>query len=423
MSKKKGSILAVTYALAAFVALGGYAWAGHNSLEDYRLAAKYSSGRAFEETVRAVDAMSQALAKSVYATDGSMCGRICSEAYASAAAAEAAMSTLPFSTQELEKISAFLNVAGDYTYTLCSQAAEEGFTREQIETLTDMSARAAELSETLMELRGHVNDGSVIMDSREARLQNVNGEGEVEKLSSRLLAYEESLQPAAELAYDGMYGIVREQKPLGGLSEEEQRSLAAQYAGVDAQELQPAYEYEGDEGVRSYWAGDKLVSVGAQGIISLAQSRLVSESKIEQEEALEIARDYLRKHGFEQLEFKDGQVNGAVAIMRFCKVEDEAVCLDNTLTVSVALDDGSIYGFNSAKYSAESSGASFEIEAEEAESKLPRGLELQESRKVIIKSAGERDQACYELRCTDGEDRQVKIYVDAATGKQCRIEL
>ena len=421
--KKKGTILAVTYATAAILSLGIYAYVSQGSLADYRLAAKYSSSRAFEETVGAVNTMSKALAKSVYATDGSMCGKICSEAYASAMAAEAAMATLPFSTQELEQISAFLNVAGDYTYTLCSEAAENGFTEEQVQTLTDMSARAAQLADTLQELRGSVNNGSILMDSREARLSNVGNDDDAETLSSRLLAYEQSLQPAAEIEYDGMYGASQKSTDKLRLTEGEMKTLAAEYAGVDQAELEPAYEYEGAEGRRSFWAGERLISVGPSGVESMSQSRLVGESLVSQEEALEIAKDYLRQRGFDALELKDSRVNGAVCLFEFCKASDEALCLDNTLSLSVALDDGSIYGFNAVNFDAEDVEAVFDISLEDAEATLPQGLELTDSRKVIIQSAGGRDQACYELSCTNENDRPVKIYVDASTGKQCRIEL
>ena len=206
-TKKKTAILAASYLTAALLALGFWAWTGHSRLADYRLAAKYSSGRAFDETVRSVEALSQALAKSVYAADAGMCGRICSEAYANALAAETALSTLPFSTQELEQISAFLNVAGDYAYTLGYESAREGFSQEQLENLTELSASAAEFSDLLRQLQAGVGEGSVVMDSREVRLNNVDGQPEgTELLSARLAAYEQSFRAPAELKYDGLYG-------------------------------------------------------------------------------------------------------------------------------------------------------------------------------------------------------------------------
>lgn len=418
--RKRGVLLASIYAAAAIAVLGGCVYVSHNSLSGYRLAAKYSSGRAFEETVHAVDGLSQALEKSVYATDGSMCAKICGEAYANAQAAEAALSTLPFATQELEKVSGFLNVAGDYAYTLCSQAAEQGFTREQVETLSRMAGTAAEMAQSLQELRGGLNDGSVMMDSRELRLINV-GEENTEKLSDRLLAYEESFQPQERPEYDGMYGI-RKKSVQGRLSEEEMRTLAAEYAGVEPEELESAYEYRGEEGRRCFTAGETTVNVSSAGVESLSQSRLVGESRVEPEKAERIAADYLKARGYRSMELKESAVSGALCMMKFAKVEDGAVCLDNTVSVSVALDDGSIYSFDAAEYSADPAKAVWNTDRETAQEKLPEGLKAEACRKVILRSAGDRDQACYEFRCDDG-GREVRVYVDAATGEQCRIEL
>ena len=123
MSEKLKKVLSV-YACAAIAVLGLCVGIGQARLKDFRLAARYSSARAFEETVGAVNDLSLSLQKSLYATDAGMCARICSDVCADARAAEAALSTLPFSTVELAEVSGFLGVAGDYAYTLCGEAGD-----------------------------------------------------------------------------------------------------------------------------------------------------------------------------------------------------------------------------------------------------------------------------------------------------------
>lgn len=420
MSKKLKIVLA-TYVSAAIVVLGLCTWVEHNSLADYRLAAKYSSGRAFEETVGAVDGLSRALEKSVYATDGGMCSRICSEAYANALAAETAMSTLPFSTQELEQIAAFLNVAGDYAYTLSRQTSQDGFTEEQVETLTGMSSTAAALAESLRSLQGSVNGGDVTMDSREARLMNVGLDDGTEKLSARLLQYEAEFQPMAEFIYDGRFSPQEEEESLGRLDEQEMLAMAAEFAGVEQEELKKEYDYQGEDGRSCYSARGMTICVSPAGVESMSQSRLVGESALSQEEAERIAGDFLEEKGYEELELDRSSINGAVASMRFVRLENGAVCLDDTLSISVALDDGSIYSFNAVDYSGEETGAEWAVSREEAETAIPGSLSVSDMRKVILKSPGGQNLSCYEFSCTDGEQRQVVIYVDAATGKQCEI--
>lgn len=418
---KKMKIVLTTYISAAIIVLGLCTWVEHNSLADYRLAAKYSAGQAFEETVSAVDGLSRALEKSVYATDGGMCSRICSEAYANALAAETAMSTLPFSTQELEQIAAFLNVAGDYAYTLSRQTSQEGFTEEQVETLTEMSATAAALAESLRSLQGSVNGGDVTMDSRELRLMNVGLDDGTEKLSARLLQYESEFQPMAEFIYDGKFSPKDEEDSLGRLDEQEMQAMAAEFAGLKQEELKKEYDYQGENGRSCYSARGITICVSPAGVESMSQSRLVGESALSQEEAEEIAENFLKERGFEELELDKSGINGAVASMRFVRVEDGAVCLDDTLSISVALDDGSIYSFNAVDFSREETGAEWTVSQEEAEQALPESLSVSNSRKVILKSPGGQDLACYEFDCLDGEERQILIYMDASTGKQCEI--
>ena len=124
---KKTLTVAATYTAAVVIALAVCTFVFSGSLKKYRLAVDFSSQQAFEETVGAVSNLSTALEKTGYATDRDMCARLCAEIYADALSAEAALSTLPFSTQELEQISGYLNQTGDYAYTVCATVAEDGF--------------------------------------------------------------------------------------------------------------------------------------------------------------------------------------------------------------------------------------------------------------------------------------------------------
>ena len=121
----KAKQLIIIYTVSALAVLSVLSAVLYARLSDYRLAASYGSAQAFETTVSAVDGMSLALKKSLYATDEVLGRILCSQVYAKALAAEASMSSLPFSTQELEQLSAFLNKAGDYARSLCAQGDNE----------------------------------------------------------------------------------------------------------------------------------------------------------------------------------------------------------------------------------------------------------------------------------------------------------
>ena len=201
MSQKARRILGI-YAAAAIAMLAVYSCVSHVRLENYRLIAKYSSQRAFEETAASVQELSEALGKGVYAVDAGMCAQVCSDIQAAAQSAEAAMATLPFTTQELSRTAGFLGTAGDYAMSLARQDGE--FTGEQRETLRSLSDKASEFSALLQELRGSINDGEVMIDRQERRLQNVGEDGGV-TLSARLTEYEGDFEMPDLPEYEGRY--------------------------------------------------------------------------------------------------------------------------------------------------------------------------------------------------------------------------
>lgn len=420
--KRRSKVRILSFVLAGAAALGLSHAADRSALDGYRLAARYSAGHAFEETVSSVDALAQALQKSLYATGGSMCARLCSEAFARAEAAESSLSVLPFATQELEQLSGFLNLAGDYAYSLVSAGTEQGFSEEQRQQLQSLSDAAADFAGQLRQLQGSLNRGELRLDSRETPLVNVLPEDETPPLSAGLLACEEDFTPPEPFAYDGRYGCREEKKARGSLTESEMQALAADFAGVEPEELKLAYQYEGTEGRRCYRAGDLYLCVSRAGVESLSQTRLVPEAKLSLEEARQIAEDFLREKGYEDLSLGSLGSSANLALMRFDRTEGDVQCLDNFIALAVALDDGSLYQFSAADYCPDPIRAVWTVDEEQARAALPEALAESESRKVLIKSPGGRDLACYAFRGQGAEGRELTVYVDAATGEQCRIE-
>ena len=419
MSKKMKQILAI-YTVAALVTLSLLCAIGYAHLTQLRRTAAYASRASFEAMVRSVDAMGTALQQSLYATDGGLCGSLCGEISASASAAEASLSALPFDTQELEQVSGFVNRAGDYAYSISPQAGEEGFTPEQQQQLADFAAQAGDFAALLRDLQTEVNNGLLTLDSREQRLQNV-GREEEKLLSAALLDYRLGYD-GEELNYDGKY-TAKEQQPAGDLSPEQAKELAARAAGVEPRELKEEYDYTGPDGRRCYSAGEVVLCVSSRGLESLAQTRLVSESSISLEQARQAAVKFLEQLELEELALVSYNDSGTVASFNFAQTQDEALRLDSGVKVSVALDDGSIYAYNAVNYSTQSAQVSWNVGEEEARTRLPENVSCEGSRKVILRSAGERDLPCYAFNCVDSQGQGLTIYVNADTGKQCRIDI
>ena len=416
---KRAKIRLTTYICAAILTLSAYSFISRSRLADYRLAARHSSQLSFQEMVGAVDAMSKALEKSLYATDGSMCSSICAQIYAGSQAAQATMATLPFSTQELERISGFVGLAGDYAYTLCRVAAVNGFTDEQRQNLSAMAETAGTFAQALRTLQNNLNDGIISMDSRERELANVGIDSELTRLSAELKNTESQFPEGEQLVYDGKYSY-EEKKQYQAVSEEQTRQSAAEFLHVPPEQLRLEYEYEGG-GRRCYSLDSRSICTDAMGVETMTDSRLVSERKIDTGAAEQIASEFLQRAGFENMQLSESREHGAVAAMCFVCTQEDAACLDSCVNIAIALDDGSIYAFDATGMRTSDEKLQWTVTKEEAEQNLPAGLSLLESRKVSYKSPGGSSVPCYELKCSNEKGGEVKLYINAETGKQQEI--
>ena len=270
-------------------------------------------------------------------------------------------------------------------------------------------------------MQAGLNAGELRYDTREKRLRNVGAEpGEL--LSARLLDYQAGLTPTERFDYDGRYGCEKEPRP-GYLTEEEMQRAAADFVGAAPEALTLLYRCEGTEGRRCYRFEDSFLCVSRRGVESMTQTRLVEEAIISEAEARGIAEDFLHVRGYEGLVPAGAENSGTVLSLLFCSTQDGAERPDNRVRVAVALDDGSLYSFSAEDYCEEAALVSWEVEQEEAEATLPETLTVKETRRLILKSAGGRDLACYAFFCQDEEGAGVTVCVDAVSGRQIRIEL
>lgn len=414
----KAKRLILIYMVSALVTLSVVAAVAYRELGGHRRSASNSSARAFEAAVTAVDDMGRAMKKSGYVSGAALGRSLCARSYAEALAAEAAISTLPFSTQELEQLSGFLNRAGDYCYSLCAQADDE-LSEEQRKNLTAMSIKADEFCAQLRQMQAALYDGSLSMDTELTAPYNVGLEN-LNLLSAALLDYEHGFEAPEEFSYDGQFSPVSKAEEAA-IDADSAKRAAAMAAGVEPRELMEEECYE-NQSHRCYSLGSLFMCVGKNGLESMAQSRLVGSAEIEPAQAEKTAEDFLSMLGYKNLAVSEKSDKGRVMSYEFCPVQDGAIRLDEGIKISIAMDDGSVYGFDATKYSDEAAELKWNVDEEQARSTLLPELECTSSRKVIIKSAGGSRTAAYELSCTAPDGTQLKLYVDASDGRQCKIE-
>ena len=414
--------LVLIYTLAALIALTAYAFAAARQLDRLRLTAGLESARAFEAAVNAAEGLSETLTKISFVTDEALGKSLCAQAYADALSAETALSVLPFDTQELEKLQGFLGRAGDYIESLCALTQTQ-LPDEHREHLRSFGDAAADFAGQLRAMQARLHEGSILMDTREQRLPNVD-DGGTQKLSALLLGYENGFTAPEEFAYEGQYSPAQELSG-GTLSDAEAMELAARAADVEPRELREEYDYEGPDGRRCYSAGGLLLGVSSRGLEFMGRSRLVSRAELSREQAREKAEAFLTRMGYEDLALYEAGGGENVAVFVYAPTQEGVMRPDDALRISIALDDGSVYALDATRYSSRAAELSWDTDEESALATLPPGTEAASARRLIMKSPGGTYLPCWELTIPgEGESGPAaRVYVDARTGRQCRVEI
>ena len=132
---------------ALVIGVGAYAWTLDSRLENAGRVTSAYGGSAMGEFTGALSELNEAMSESRYATNSALVSTLCAKAAANAASAVTALSSLPYSTQELEALSQYLNGAGDYALYLAAQAAEgRTLTAQELENLTALGEAVREIS-------------------------------------------------------------------------------------------------------------------------------------------------------------------------------------------------------------------------------------------------------------------------------------
>ena len=408
----------VSFAAAALVALGLFSAVSWGHLLVYRRQTAVDADRAFEETVGALDGLSESLQKSLYAADGPMAAKVCAEIYADAGRAGTALSALPFSTVEMEELRRFISLSGDYAYTLCREAAEQGFTEEQRDNLAALSGTAQELAGSLDAMHSELRDGLLTMDSREKQVANIL-ERAPDFLSARLGGYAQDFPAAQPLRYAGQYSA-KEPQEAEAADEARARELAAALLGCEPGEAEIAARFEDGARLLLTW-DDRTVTVTAAGVESLRSSRLVSERSLSDSDAKAAAEEALRALGYEGLRWEESTRRGNILELRGSAESEGVAGLDREIAVSVALDDGSIYALDLSAAAGEAAESGWAFSEDEAKARVPAGLKLRAARRVTVAGPDGQSLACWELDCLNEQGTRVRLYFNGDTGQQEQI--
>ena len=287
------------------------------------------------------------------------------------------------------------------------------------ENLAALAPVAAELIDSMRSLHGSLRDGALTMDSREKQIANVLDETP-SFLGEQLMSYAQGFSGVDAPVYPGQYSA-REPEQKTPVDEAEARRLAAALLGCEEASLTLTGQNE-DRSRVLLSLDTKPVTVTAQGVESMRDARIVSESRIGEREARAAAEQALAALGCADLTLEETQRRGNVLDLRYSAASNGVNALDRSLAVSVALDDGSVCALSLS--AGDDEGGEDEGEAwtePDWDQLLPASLTLENTRRVSIAGPEGASIPCYELNCRMAEGKRVRIYLNAQNPRQEEI--
>lgn len=385
--------------------------------------------RAFYELTENVEKIDVALMKAALASDSYQLIKTAAAIRECSAFAISDLSELSSGDSGAEKITAFLNQAGDYTKSLALIHSDGSApSKEESETFLKLSRHASKLKEALLKIKSQVSSGEMSLYEAEKAIPTF-GDGITNIETEKFKDYE-------ALNYDGPFSEhmnTLDSVMLKTLPEESAETalkkamdcLGGKVVLVLSEETDgviPSYVFIGDSQNAHYSV--EITKNGAMPL-SMTCGRVFSEPKISDEECLNIAKDYLASIGYDALIETYRENSGTSFTFNFAPTEKAAVLYPDLIKVSVGTDNGAVTGFEAHGYLMNHKERNLpepNISKEDALSSLNGNFKPQSVRTAVIPTEYAEELYCYELSGTYN-DKTFLIYVNAQTGRQEEILL
>ena len=425
----------ISFTAALVVVLGVFAVHGAQTSRGYQRRLEYTYQRALNELTEELESMETTLQKAEYAAGTEMLERIVMELSTSSGAAKAAIESLPFSDNRMERVTRFLSQVGDYALSLSNKTAAGGkVTEEDLEQLGVMAKYARELRTTFEQVQTTLEQNQVHIGEAEAAISNLVAQTNLPSFDDGLDTLAETFSAYPELLYDGPFSDhVNQKEAVYTKGKEEVDSstalqTAAERMGYQAQYVTQAGYTENTLPTYNFTCVDKAVRVAVYGgeIVSYEWYTQPQDTLLYVDEALEKARTFLKEQGLGQMKESYYAVGGNTCTVNYAWVEptnaagfEGIICYPDLIKVTVSMETGEIIGYNATGYFMNHTQRQLAvpaISAEEAAQRVSSHLQVRKTELAVIPSPGLYELLCYEFTCVNNQGQEVLVYVNAETG-------
>lgn len=424
----------------AVVATGYWGYTEHQEKNSILIKAENNYQRAFHQLTYRIDQLSDEIGSALAMNSRKSLSPSLAEVWRITSDARGDVGQLPLSLLPFNKTEEFLSNIGDFSYRVAVRDLDkEPLTEKEIDTLRNLHKKSGEIKQELRKVQSLALDNNLRWMDVELALAS-----EKEPMDNTIVdgfkTVEKNIEDASEVDW-GTTGELQLQdktnlnKKLSGkkISPNEAKNIALNFIGEKSPSNVKVDETYEDSKYAAYnviieHSNDETthIDISKKGghPIWMLSNRDVKNNKISLNDASIRAEKFLTKQGFKNMTLADSNQFDNIGILTFVHYEDDIIVYPDSVTVKVALDDGSIIGYEGINYLTSHKERIFpnkKITMKEAKKQVNPNVDIHEEQVAIIKNEFGKEVLCYEFIGTIDNDTY-RMYINATNGEEEKVE-
>ncbi|WIF96009.1 germination protein YpeB [Caminicella sporogenes] len=439
---RKGIIIILVLAL---IATGIWGYWQYKEKNDYYTFLDNQFQRMFYDFIGSVETISTDISKLLVSSQDKENIVLYSNILMNAYNAQEKLSQLPIKHEDVTKIEKFLSQVGDYTFALSRKNLNgDQLNYKDKANLEKLQSYSVELAEDLHDIHKKVLKGTVWKNElRKKGSKKLNRKAKKENpIQTKFVKFQERMVEYPELIYDGPFSehAIQGMKPrLVGkkISIEEAQKRVTQFLGnTVVKEVKKRENARGKIDTYSFTVKPQNKSQNKQNpiyidisqkggkVVWMLNNRKVERANISQKQAINRASNFLDEKGYKNMVPTFSLKYDNVVTINYVYSQDGVLMYPDLIKVKIALDDGSIVGFDATKFLIANYKRNIpkaKLNPKQARQKVSMQVKVNDKpRLCYIPTPSFREIYCYEFK-TEYKGDTFFIYINAQTGEEEKI--
>jgi spore germination protein len=426
-------------AVVGLIGAGLWGYQEHNEKNSVLIKAENQYQRAFHDLNYHIDKLHDELGKSLVVNSRKQITPCLTNVWRLAYAAQSEVGQLPLTIMPFNNTEEFLANVADFSYGVAVRDLNrQPLTDKEYKTLHSLYDHSKEIQKQLRHVQTKVMDKrlrwmdvetALASDDKQSDNTIIDGFRTIEKRVQEFpeIDWGTNIQSQNKKKSQRIKGI--DGKPI---TKEEAKRIALDFLGVK----EPDVQAEVDENGKGEEYSAYSVRVSGKGLTSpvnmdvtkrggkvawLLNERGIKEERLTMEQAEESASKFLRTHGFANMIAAESDSYDGLAVFNFVPEQNGVRLYPDAVSVEVALDNGSVTGFNSSEYLFNHKQRVIpqpQISQDQARKMVNPGIKVSRQRLAVIEGKNDgKEVLCWEMTgAFDGET--YLVYVNALTGDE-----